>query len=331
MKKTRIDKIGNIKLDSPFIAAPMAGVTDSAYRGILRGMGAALTCTEMVSAKGLLYGNRKTGDLLRISPEEDLVSFQIFGSDPYVMARAADQMSDMGNAFLDINMGCPVPKVVKNGEGSALLKDLQLLKEVTEAVVNNAGKPVTVKMRIGWDSNSIVAKEAAQAAESAGAAAICVHGRTRDQFYEGKADRRVIAEVKKAVKIPVIGNGDIFSADDAIEMMEETGCDFVLIARGMLGNPWIFRECLALWNNGAWDGKGARQAVLAGPTREEKVEVMLHHFDKLAELKSEKIAVREMRKHFGWYTKGIPGAAEKRRLVNNINDPDDLRKMIREI
>lgn len=312
-------QIGTLKLDNPFIAAPLAGVTDSAFRSILAEMGAALTCTEMVSGKGLLYENRKTEELLQIRPEEGPVSYQIFGGEPAVMRETAARLAGRENALFDINMGCPVPKVVKNGEGSALLKDLDRLYEVARAVCEAADKPVTVKIRMGWDSEHIVAVEAAKAAEAAGCTAIAVHGRTREQYYSGKADWNILTAVKNAVSIPVIGNGDIFTAADAVRMLDETGCDGVMIARGMLGNPWIFREAESLWRDGE---------AIPAPTAEEKRRVMLLQLERMLEDKGEKRAVLEMRKHFGWYTKGRPGSTGLRRMVNTVMAANELRDLI---
>ncbi|MEA4922980.1 MAG: tRNA dihydrouridine synthase DusB [Eubacteriaceae bacterium] len=313
-------KIGNVILENPFIAAPLAGITDAPMRRLCRSMGAALVYSEMVSGKGLLYNNERTEKLLKIYEDEKPVAYQIFGSDPKIMGETAKKLAGRGNAVLDINMGCPVPKIVKNGEGSALLKNIRLLHDVAAAVVKTAGKPVTAKIRIGWDSDSIVAAEAAMALEAAGVAAVAVHGRTREQFYSGKADRSQTAAVKKALSIPVIGNGDVFSAEDGMELMEETGCDFVMVGRGMLGNPWIFRELAAAW-------KGER--IPDRPCIDEKKEMMLTHFDMLAEEKGEKRAVLEMRKHAGWYLKGEYGAAEIRRKINQITDISELRETIK--
>ena len=240
-------KIGALRLEGPFTAAPMAGITDAPSRLLCREQGASLVYSEMVSAKGMIYGSRNTERLLKMYPEEKPVAFQIFGSDPEIMGAAARMLEGRENAVLDINCGCPVPKVVKNGEGSALMKDLDLLYDVVRAVRENTTKPVTAKIRAGWSLNSLNAPEAAKAIEAAGASAVAVHGRTREQFYEGPADWGVIADVKKAVSIPVIGNGDVARGADAIRMMDETGCDLVMIARGALGNPWIFRDAMALW------------------------------------------------------------------------------------
>ncbi len=304
--------ISNIELKDRFVLAPLAGITDGAFRRICFQMGAAMACSEMVSAKGLFYGDKKTGKLLEILPGEGPVGYQIFGHEPDIMAFAARELEKYDNAFLDINMGCPVPKIVKNHEGSYLMKDPDLCFDLVQACVKNTAKPVTVKIRAGWDKDHINAAEVAGACESAGAAAVAVHGRTREQYYSGKADWSVIAAVKRAVsRIPVIGNGDVMSRADGIRMMEETGCDLVMIGRGALGNPWIFDK----------DHEGR-------PSPEELKAVMLSHLTDTAELKGEHIAVLEMRKHVGWYLKGRPGAAAFRDEVNRINDIGDLKKAI---
>lgn len=313
--KNRSLEINGIKLENPFLAAPLAGITDAPTRRINREMGAAMGYSEMVSGKGLMYNNKNTEDLLKIYPEEKPVAYQIFGSEPEVMAYTAKQLQGRENALIDINMGCPVPKVVKNGEGSAMLKTLELIYDVVSATVANADKPVTVKIRIGWDDDSINCVEVAKIIEKAGASAVAVHGRTRMQYYSGKANWDAIKEVKENVGITVIGNGDIFSATDAMRMMEYTGCDLVMIGRGMLGNPWIFKQCKALW-----EGKGE----IEKPSRDEVVDMMIRHFTDIKEIKGERTAVNEMRKHVGWYTKGMPNSAAFRRSINEVNDSETL-------
>lgn len=315
-------KIGNVQLDNPFLLAPLAGITDAPTRRICREMGAALVYSEMVSGKGLYYGDKKTDQLLFLYEEEKPVSYQVFGSEPEIMAFTARALEQRENAILDINMGCPVPKIVKNGEGSALLKRLDLVYDLISALVSNTTKPVTAKIRIGFDQSCINAVETAKAIEEAGAAAVAVHGRTREQYYSGKADWTQIRAVKNAVSIPVIGNGDVVDGDSAMAMMEETDCDFVMIGRGALGNPWIFREVLAAW-------KGEPQPEL--PNLVEKKEMMLRHFHDMIELKGEYAAVREMRKFVGWYLKGIPGSAALRGKINLIDDARELTTAIGEL
>ena len=319
MPKTAF-KIGDIALKTPFVLAPLAGITDTSMRSLCWKQGASFVYTEMVSGKGLWYGDKKTKQLLKIGDPEEMTGFQLFGSDPEVMAFAAKELKESGNALLDLNVGCPVPKVVKNGEGSALLKKLDVLQEVVAAMVKHAGKPVTAKIRMGFARNENTAVETAKALEDAGAAAVAVHGRTREQYYEGKADWKVIAEVKHAVSIPVIGNGDVMSGEDAVRMLDETGCDGVMIARGALGNPWIFQEAEALW-------RGEMKPVT--PTDNEKINMLLHHFALIREDKGDNVAVREIRKHIGWYVKGMRGASYIKRTANQITQPSELIELLR--
>ena len=318
----KVLKIGNVELDSPFLLAPMAGITDGPFRRICREMGAGLVYSEMVSAKGLWFKDKNTGRLLEILDGEEPVAYQLFGHEPEIMAFAAETLAGRGNVIFDINMGCPVPKVVKNGEGSALMKDPQLVFDLVEAAVKGAGKPVTVKIRAGWDEASVNAVEVARAAAAGGAAAVAVHARTREQFYSGRADRTVIAAVKHAVSIPLIGNGDVTDGASGMSMMEETGCDFVMVGRGALGNPWIFREL-----NAAWKGTEPPPA----PSMEDKKQMMIRHFRDVLALKGEYAAVREMRKHVGWYLKGLPGSAAFRGMVNQITKAQELESAIRNL
>ena len=303
-------------LNNPFVLAPLAGVTDSAFRRICFEHGAAMAFTEMVSAKGLYYRNANTEDLLAIHPDEGPVGIQLFGSEPLMLQFAAEKLKDRPNVCIDLNMGCPVPKVVKNGEGSFLLTQPALAAQLVRETVKAAGKPVTVKMRIGFDETHPVDPVAfAVQMQEAGASAIAVHGRTREQYYSGKADWSAIRRIKEAVDIPVAGNGDIFSAQDALRMLDETGCDAVMIARGALGNPWIFAECEA-----AWKGR----PIPKRPDVDEIIETVKTHALRLLETKEEYRAVREMRKHAAWYTKGIKGAAALRRQASEAESLDEM-------
>lgn len=315
-------KIGNINLESPFLLAPLAGITDAPMRRICKNQGAALAYSEMISAKGLWYGDKNTERLLFMYEDEGPVALQLFGSEPEIMSFAAAKLEERPNVIVDVNMGCPVPKVVKNGEGSALLRTPELAGKIIEAMTKATDKPVTAKIRMGWDEHSVNAVEIAKILEQAGAAAVAVHGRTREQYYTGRADWDIIRQVKQAVNIPVIGNGDVFSGRDALDMMEQTGCDFVMIARGAPGNPWIFAEAKALW-----EGSEPPKA----PDASQKREMIEKHFCDLLQFKGEYAAVREMRKHIGWYLKGMPGAAAMRREINMITDADRLREKLRRI
>ena len=342
MKKTL--QIGGIEFKTPFILAPLAGYTDKTMRALCEEQGASLVFTEMVSGKGLKYGDRKSRQLLELTEEETesgIAGFQLFGDEPDVLYGAARELASFDNVVLDLNCGCPVPKIVRNGEGSALLKRLDVLYDCVAAMVagaqmgagelpetDTAPKRVTAKIRMGFARGENVAAEAAKAIEAAGAAAVTVHGRTREQFYEGTADWNVIAEVKKAVDIPVIGNGDVRCGEDALRMMDETGCDGVMIARGALGNPWIFRDARLLWELGWKPGNGSLAAGGAFEvTREERIEMLIRHLEMLCEDKGESIAVKEIRKFVGWYTKGMRGAPALRREINQISDADTMAEL----
>lgn len=314
-------KIGNIELENPYILAPMAGVTDLPFRLLCREQGAGLLCMEMISAKALQYKNRNTKALLAIHPKEYPVSLQLFGSDPDIMSEMAKQIEELPFQVLDINMGCPVPKVVKNGEGSALMKNPKLVYQIVSKTVRATRKPVTVKIRKGFDDAHVNAVEIAGIAQEAGAAAVAVHGRTREQYYSGKADWEIIRQVKEAVSIPVIGNGDVTSGETALAMMRQTGCDGVMIGRGAQGNPWIFRELAEYGRTGETPKR---------PTREAVKEAMLKHARLQMEFKGEYAGIREMRKHVAWYTKGLEGAARLRDAVNRIESYQELCRLLDE-
>lgn len=308
-------KIGNIEIENCLALGPMAGVTDLPFRLLCKEMGCNMLYTEMVSAKAILYKNKNTKELLNIDKNEHPVGVQLFGSDPDIMAQIAAQVEEGECDFIDINMGCPVPKIVNNGEGSALLKQPKLVEEILTKMVKAVNKPVTVKIRKGFENGTVYAVEIAKIAESCGVSAISVHGRTREQYYSGKADWDVIKDVKKAVKIPVIGNGDIFSAEDAKAMKEYTGCDGLMVARGARGNPWIFREIKEYLENGN---------VIDKPTINDIREMIIRHAKMLVNYKGEYTGIREMRKHIAWYTAGLPHSAELRRMCNQIETMENL-------
>lgn len=312
-------KIGNLTIEHPYVLAPMAGVTDLPFRLLCREQGAGLLCMEMISAKALQYENRNTKDLLRIHPQEYPVSLQLFGSDPDIISEQAKKIEDLPFQILDINMGCPVPKVVKNGEGSALMKQPWLVYEIVSKTVKAIRKPVTVKIRKGFDDTSINAVEIAKIIEEAGAAAVAVHGRTREQYYSGEADWGIIEEVKAAVHIPVIGNGDVTSVKKAVEMIRQTGCDGVMIGRGAQGNPWIFRELKH------YDETGE---ILPGPSRAEIRNMMLKHAELQIRYKGEYQGIRQMRSHVAWYTKGMAGSAKLRDAINQVESYEELKALV---
>ena len=314
-------QIGNVKLKNNLILGPMAGVTDLPFRLLCAEQGAGLLCMEMVSAKAILYNNKNTKAMLTIDEREHPVSLQLFGSDPQIMGDIAKQIEDEGVAFdiLDINMGCPVPKVVNNGEGSALMKNPLLAGQIIEAMAKATSRPVTVKIRKGFDDAHVNAPEMAHIAQESGAAAVAVHGRTREQYYSGKADWNIIREVKETVRIPVIGNGDILTAADALRMRDETGCDGFMIARGAQGNPWIFKQILHEWETGE---------PLAKPSAQEMTEMMLRHARMQIEFKGEYVGIREMRKHAAWYTGGYPGASHLRRALSEVENYEQLEELM---
>lgn len=315
-------QIGSVTLPNNLILAPMAGVTDLPFRLLCKEQGAGLLCMEMVSAKAILYKNRNTQALLTIDPRENPVSLQLFGSDPDIIAEIAHQIEDRPFDILDLNMGCPVPKIVNNGEGSALMKNPKLAGEIIEKTVKAIKKPVTVKIRKGFDDEHVNAVEMAKIAEASGAAAVAVHGRTREQFYSGKADWDIIRQVKEAVKIPVIGNGDVTSPEAARQLMETTGCDGIMIGRGAQGNPWIFRQILHWMETGEEEPK---------PDLEEVKAMILRHAKMLVEYKGAYTGIREMRKHVAWYTAGYPNSAKLRARVNEIESLEALEHLIQGI
>lgn len=312
-------KIGSVTLPNNLILAPMAGVTDLPFRLLCKEQGAGLLCMEMVSAKAILYKNRNTESLLEIDPRENPVSLQLFGSDPEIISKIAHQIEDKPFDILDLNMGCPVPKIVNNGEGSALMKNPKLAGEIIRETAKAIDKPVTVKIRKGFDDEHINAVEMAKIAEDAGAAAVAVHGRTREQFYSGRADWDIIRQVKEAVSIPVIGNGDLLTAEDVIAMEAQTGCDGFMIARGAQGNPWIFRQILHYFETGEH---------LAKPTLEEVTQMILRHARMMLEFKGEYIGIREIRKHAAWYTAGYPNSARLRVAINNVESFEALEELL---
>lgn len=318
-ERVKMMKIGNFKMDRPLFLGPMAGITDVTYRSICSEFGCDVTVTEMVSAKGLHHEDPKSKDLIRISEGEKIAGIQIFGSDPDIMAEAAETLEAEGNYFLDINMGCPVPKIVKNGEGSALMKDAMLARRIVEKVSGKTKKPVTVKMRIGWDMETVNAVYFASQMEAAGAAAIAVHGRTRDQYYFGSANWDMIRRVKEAVSIPVILSGDVIDGQSAVEALESTGCDGLMIARAAKGNPWIFKQIRHFLKTGS---------SLEEPDDMERIEMAKRHLIQSLQYKAEHVAVREFRKHCAWYLKGIPHSAGIKNSINQARDAGEILSLL---
>ena len=308
-------KIGNLNLDNRVFLSPMAGVTDLPFRLICKEQDCGMLYTEMVNAKALCYDDQNTKKMLKIEEEEHPVAIQIFGSDPEYMGGAAKILNSYPNEILDINMGCPAPKVVKNGDGSALLKNPELAAKVLKAVVGNSEKPVTLKIRKGWDDTCINAVEIAKIAEDSGISAIAIHGRTREQYYSGKADWDIIRQVKENVSIPVIGNGDVFEVEDAINMLNQTNCDAIMIGRGAQGNPWIFKRINHYMQTGE---------ILPEPTLEEKINTAKKHLKLAVEDHGEYVAVREMRKHIAWYLKGLRNSARVRDEINKIESYEEV-------
>lgn len=302
-------EIGSITIENPVFLAPMAGVTDLPYRTLVKEQGCGLLYTEMVSAKGLYYENEKTENLMDIQEKEQPVAIQIFGSDPRIMGEISSRLNDSPFPIIDINMGCPTPKITKNGDGSALMKNPELAGKIIKSVSQASKKPVTVKIRKGWDDTLVNAVEIAQIAQESGARAVAIHGRTREEFYSGQADWDIIAEVKKKVSIPVIGNGDITSPQTAKNMFEKTGCDAIMIGRAAQGNPWIFKRINHYLKTGE---------VLPAPTTHEVISMILRHMKMLVEYKGERVGIREMRKHISWYTKGLKNSTQIRREINTL-------------
>lgn len=313
-------QIGNVTLENNLILAPMAGVTDLPFRLLCKEKGAGLLCMEMVSAKAILYKNKNTQALLEIDPRENPVSLQLFGSDPDIISQIAHEIEERPFDILDINMGCPVPKIVNNGEGSALMKNPVLAGKIIEKTVKAIQKPVTVKIRKGFDDEHVNAVEMARVAQESGAAAVAVHGRTREQYYSGKADWDIIRQVKEAVSIPVIGNGDLLTAEDVIAMKEQTGCDGFMIGRGAQGNPWIFEQILHYFRTGE---------KLPKPSAEEVTDMILRHAKMMLEFKGEYTGIREIRKHAAWYTAGYPNSAKLRVAINAVESYEDLERLLK--
>ncbi len=312
-------KIGNIELNNSVIVAPMAGVTDQPFRLICRKFHTGLIVSEMVSASALFYQDKKTAQLMQIEPNEKPMALQIFTADPDKLEAIMDRLNAHNNEILDFNMGCPAPKIVNNGEGSALMKTPKLAEQLLKLAVKHSTKPVTVKFRKGWDDQSVNAVEFAKMAEASGVNAIAIHGRTREQQYSGKADWQIIADVKSAVKIPVIGNGDVFSVEDAVKMKEMTNCDGIMIGRGIQGNPWLLEQVDMYLQKGI---------IIDEPTYSEKLSVSLEHFENLVAIKGLHIAILEMRKHAAWYFKGISKSAVHKNEINKATTVEQVKSIL---
>lgn len=311
--------IGDVKISNNVFLAPMAGITDLPFRLLCKEQGCGMVYTEMVSAKGLYYGSQRTYDLLTVHEDEHPVGVQLFGSDSVIMANMAARLSRTDADIIDINMGCPAPKIVKNDEGCALMRDPDRVRRIVGEVVSASEKPVTVKIRMGWDEDSINATHIARIAQEEGASAITIHGRTRTQFYSGQANWDIIRQVKEEVDIPVIGNGDIKTPEDAERMLNDTGCDAVMIGRAAQGNPWIFKRVVHYLKTGE---------LLPEPTAEERIDMAMRHLDMAIDIKGERIALPEMRKHISWYLKGMDGAANMRALINSMDNAQDVKEVL---
>ena len=313
--------IGNIKTETNIFLAPMAGISDMAFRLICKEFGCGLVYTEMISAKGLHYKNDNTYKLMQIHQDEKPIAMQIFGNSPEIMAESAVQMKEAGADIIDINMGCPTPKIVNNGDGCALMKDVDLAGKIIESVVKAVTIPVTIKIRKGWDDESINAVDLAQIAEEKGAKAVTIHGRTRQQFYSGKADWDIIKKVKNAINIPVIGNGDIFVPETAKKIFKDTNCDGIMVGRGAHGNPWIFKRISTYLSTGE---------MLPKPIIEERINMVIRHMNKMIELKGEYNGIKEMRKHIIWYLKGLPNVNKIKRQIFSLDDKAEITKLLKD-